>query len=426
MKRKRESDRSGALLVTLVIAMTLLGALGVAVISLTTSSTYTELLMNNPNRAYYLAESGYYFARAFMRDNPAAPWPAGTYNLADDSGSFVLSFSTNGQVIVIESVGRVHPGTGIESQRRIVYEIVRAIAGEDELHISFDQDNDGELDDTWGVGEGRADIVTTGPSDHEPALLMVGYEVSVYLNWQSDPENPFPDLLAARDANGGLLSYDLQTKCKALDQGEHGDHYMLGLHFRLDRGADDYYALAYFKSTPETGPSQTPSWVETLPADFLALRNGNVYVVLWKSEGGTWSVIDYQQVTSAHGVVVDGDLKSWSTLLLRCEEDFSGPGDTRENHISGYIQDTSGYARDGEIKWQESGIFTEVGWNNNGVQPIIDATLTTENFASTRPAEIGVFVLFDKGSSQKQFLDDFAMRLEGFEGGGGSGSQQQY
>lgn len=424
--KKRESDRSGALLVTLVIAMTLLGALGVAVISLTTSSTYTELLMNNPNRAYYLAESGYYFTRAFMQANPGSPWPNGTYTLADDSGSFELSYSTNGQTIVIQSTGHVHPGTGIESQRRITYEITRDIEGEDELHISFDADGDGELDDTWGVGEGRADIVTTGPSDHEPALLMVGYEVTVYLNWQNDPDNPFPDLLAARNANGGLLTYDLQVKCKALDQGEHGDHYMLGLHFRLDRNANDFYAFSYFKSIPGGNPSQIPNWVKFMPADFLALQDGNVYVVLWKSEGGTWSVIDYEQVTSADGVVVDGDLKPWSTLLLRCEEDFSGPGDTRENHITGYIQDTAGYARDGEIKWQESGIFTEVGWNNNAVQPIIDATLTSEDFADTRPAEIGVFVLFDKASSQKQFLDDFALRLEGFEGGGGAGSQQQY
>jgi hypothetical protein len=426
MKANGQAGKSGALLITLVVAMTLLGALGAAVISLTTSSTYTELLANSPQRAYYLAESGYYFARQYIRDNPSAGWPSGTYTLADGSGSFDLSISTNGPLMLIQSTGRVNPGTGIESVRRIIYEVVPSTEGNGEVEISFDEDNDGELDDTWYVGSGRADIVDTGPSDKEPALLMVGYEVDVYLNWMSDPDNPFPDLLAAWYNNGGLLTYDMQVKCKVLDQGEHADHYLVGMRWRLDRSADDYYALGYFKSTPGDLESQTPPWVDNLSSDFIALQDGNVYVVLWKSESGTWSIIDYDQVVADDGVIEEGDLKKWSTLLVRCEELFSGADDSRENHISCWFQGTGVYPRDGELQWQESGIFSAVDWHNNAVQPILDTTFTTENFTSERPEELGVFVYFDKASSQKQFLDDFALRITGLEGGGGSGSQQQY
>ena len=56
--------RDGALMITLVVTMTVLGILGAATVSIVKISGYRSVLLNNQDRAYYMTRAGMAFARA--------------------------------------------------------------------------------------------------------------------------------------------------------------------------------------------------------------------------------------------------------------------------------------------------------------------------------------------------------------------------
>ena len=62
------SDESGAVLIALIIAIVLLGAIGVTIHTLSTSETYHSLTANQSMQAYYLAESGYRYLAGEYRN----------------------------------------------------------------------------------------------------------------------------------------------------------------------------------------------------------------------------------------------------------------------------------------------------------------------------------------------------------------------
>jgi hypothetical protein len=51
---------------------------------------------------------------------------------------------------------------------------------------------------------------------------------------------------------------------------------------------------------------------------------------------------------------------------------------------------------DGTVVWRES-------------NKIIDGTLTSENFDTGRPVEIGIHAFYDSPAANDQFFDDFGM-----------------
>ena len=57
-------DQKGSVLVVLVIAIIIFALLGAAMLSLTSTSAVNQVLAYSSSRAYYLAESGFRYAKA--------------------------------------------------------------------------------------------------------------------------------------------------------------------------------------------------------------------------------------------------------------------------------------------------------------------------------------------------------------------------
>ncbi len=268
--------------------------------------------------------------------------------------------------------------------------------------------------ENWNVEGNEASIKGGGPADHEPAINLKGKEIAISLNWQ-DSAN-IPDLDSIWSGANGLLDYELQVKIKIDAEGNKGDHYMLGQSFRY---VDDnnYYGISFFRSIGRDD-NQRPDWIDDLPSSFDILMDGSPSIALWKKVSGNYTLLDYKKLDASDGVIDGGNLKDWSTIIVKIDEQFSGAGGSRENHISGYIQGTASYPRN-TINWNYAD-FNPVAWNTN-TQPIVDSSITSENFGTNRPDEIGLHGYYDSNASNDQFFDDFSIKFAG-SGGAGGGS----
>jgi len=88
------SNPSGAVLLTVVVIIIIIGLTGVAIYSLTSTSTFTQLISQNTSKAYYLAESGFrvvaseYNNASDPKNNAFENLHATTLTLPDNSGAF--------------------------------------------------------------------------------------------------------------------------------------------------------------------------------------------------------------------------------------------------------------------------------------------------------------------------------------------------
>ncbi len=276
------------------------------------------------------------------------------------------------------------------------------------------------FDQNWTDVYDNASIVNTGPSEG-PSIQFQGQVGVIGLNWETS--SGVPNLLDAWNRNGAnLLSYDLQVKVHVDFEGNKGEHYMEGISFRLDTATDSSYGLSYFRSIGR-GDSHRPSWINSLPTSFNPIMDGYHYVILWAKVNGVYSLIQSRQLGIADGVIESGELKPWSTLVVRVDEQFSGPGGSRQNHIRAYIQGTDVYPREVDpadelLHWD----FTQFRplWNTD-TSPIVDNRLTSVNFGTRRPEEIGLHAYYDANAANDQFFDDFTMQLTGTSAGSHGG-----
>jgi Tfp pilus assembly protein PilX len=65
----RLKKQKGSALITLIIAMVLMAALSIGIYTLTTSSTFSELLASRDYNAYQLAKAGARYAASLIADN---------------------------------------------------------------------------------------------------------------------------------------------------------------------------------------------------------------------------------------------------------------------------------------------------------------------------------------------------------------------
>ncbi|MBT3377129.1 MAG: hypothetical protein HN742_41320 [Lentisphaerae bacterium] len=380
----------GVALVSLVVALTLMAVLGTAVLSFLSIGTQNQLLANSSERALLLAQSGTRLVGSVTVDTTE------TLTMA------------NGDQIVIDrtvspntSTGKVAIDTPFKAIRVCTANPAAAIVDQID-DLQFDEDGDATLDETWQEETGTGEIRSTGPSDGEPAVRVKGEEVLLSVLWQ---DKDWLDFEQVWEAAGQLLSYELQVKTKVLIQGNMGEHYLIGLSFRLNATSESSYGISFFSS--ESG--STPDWLST--ANGLApLRQDGLHLVLWeKTNGGPITVLDSKKMQAGDGVLDGTDVKDWSTIVVRVEEQLSGPGGTRENHISAFVQGTTLYPRNADVDW-DHGTFNTVVWQSEGDTTVTDATHTTENF-DTRPAEIGVHAFYDAPANNQQMFDDFRMHI---------------
>ena len=108
------TTQKGTVLITLIVAMTLMAALGAGIYRLTTSSSFSEFLANKNDNAYDLARAGIRYGV----DLRTFTFPATTFLMPDADHTFTVQI-TGG---VITSTGIVNPGTFLEARRSLTYD----------------------------------------------------------------------------------------------------------------------------------------------------------------------------------------------------------------------------------------------------------------------------------------------------------------
>jgi hypothetical protein len=103
-------NQKGSILIILIITITMLSVLSAGILSMTITSTFSELNVNNSNRAKYLAEAGIRYAKLNNLPDPTNE----TYILSDGNKFHVLIAGTT-----LESTGIVNEDTSLEARWKI-------------------------------------------------------------------------------------------------------------------------------------------------------------------------------------------------------------------------------------------------------------------------------------------------------------------
>ncbi len=447
-------NQRGGLLVGLVVAITAIGALGAGMAYMTSGSTYSQLFTNQENRAYFMAEAGGRYAMLRLQENPLPtvdeegnelyPQASGTFTLSNGD-TFQIQTAPNPDNpttrIRVVSTGTVNSGW-FQARRMITYNINRQAlesGGSSGYWSGFPDDGSMNVIDegeggAWSPVTGNVSYVTEGQADGG-AVMFAGDAGLIALNWYDEDSGSsyegMPDLASMRDANDGLLSYEMQVKVKVNTPGTLGDFYMHGLSFRLEAnpdsayGVDSTYGISFFIHTDHStggkgkgAAGAPPDWYSDL-AGFEDVPLDTPAIVLWKKvNGGSITLMDFRFLPGDYGELVDGDeLLDWSTMVLSLTEEFVDPDNSiRQNRIKAYVQGP-GEIPKGTITWDYSQ-FMQVDWLANGSE-VVDGTLTSENFDSDNPPnEIGLHAFYDAGpgageQDEKQFFADFSMPVGG-------------
>ncbi len=165
--------RKGDVLITIIIAMLIMGVLGAGIYSVTTSSTFGELLSNRSDNAYDLARAGVRYGVAIQLAN----YPETTFYMPDANSTFKIKIEN----YMITSTGIANAGSFLESRRVIVYDLAV----------------------TWGSG--------TGTSEPPPPTSPV---------IESNTEFPsFSDPIASGESGGSAVEADPDTSTVTLGGG---------------------------------------------------------------------------------------------------------------------------------------------------------------------------------------------------------------
>ncbi|MFC1495547.1 hypothetical protein ACFL6W_09715 [Thermodesulfobacteriota bacterium] len=126
---KHLSGEKGAVLIGLIITFTIVLLLGAAIINITVTSTYNEILTGPQIRAYYIAESGgRYAVPRILQDHiqAEADLHNKTFTLVNgDKFLLLIDNITSPGITYLESEGIISEGGWFESKVKITYKIPR-------------------------------------------------------------------------------------------------------------------------------------------------------------------------------------------------------------------------------------------------------------------------------------------------------------
>ncbi len=411
-------DQSGSVLVVLVIGLTVVATLGAAMSLFSTSSLVLQTGSTDFIRAYYLAEAGGRYAIKQIVDleygGGSPPTDAQrtalvaslddqTFTLADGS-TFTLDLTYSDYLYTLTSTG----DTTASASRAVIYEInvYRPPGGASGTPIPFTTASPGssQLDpDDWNT--------TGSPQVSGDTLLMKGSTpVTVSFDWNNSSSS-LPDLLDVWLHSDNLLTYEIQAKFNLT-----ADDVVTGISFRLDTdhdtdpSNDEFYGY----SLVDVGSGGTlPSFVDR-DGDPVSFSSGAQYLMLWKQEAGVKTVLEMIPAPSA--LLLGSDFDNPTSLIIRVQEQYQSPG-VRENLITAYYADTS-YSY-GTISWDYSD-FSLVQWSGcdsandcsaaGDCSCIVDTSLTSENFSTRLPDEIGLHALGGTAFSKSE-VQDLAIRF---------------
>ena len=454
-------SQSGAALVAVVLSMVAAGLVGTAILSMATSARYERVQYGITNRAYYLAESGAAYVRA-RRERDRVYFPVAETNRLSSGDLFVVSAhpasfivtNANGSTheiwrVIVDSTGIANPGTSLESIQQIHFEQgergeLPAVAGLFSGESAFDFN-------MWSLQNiDRQDVTVrdTGPSDSPAVNITVDrpdFMGQIALNWQDKPNVDLSSYWLYHGAGGaGRLSYDAQLKLQTFENVP-SKHFMMGISFRL-RGNGECYGLSFFRSCTNRGSqaildADRPTWAKDarLCTNFWALRGTNTHAVLWyrASSNATVQLINSRLLSSTNAppLVFDSpksdlfELINYTTLLLQLDDAYADAARTNtENRIVAFMAPPAlnpvwpNFSTTNAV-WQENSTNypAPIIWDHLPFPPatgtrtnIVDARISTANFATLKPPEIGIHVFYDRNAANETFFRDFALRLEGF------------
>jgi len=428
-----KGSQKGAILITLIVAIVVIGLSGVAMVYFSTTSSYGELIANRQARAYYIGESGVNYAlQKYAADKSTF---SGELTFSDGEKCNIITEivpkdGTNWLKII--STGTV--GSGFLKTRQLVTKEVKEAlvtppgvapptTDENGVPIGFDsnettQDDDptNPLDNTWEV----VDIPKTDYTIVNGDLLFVGTEAAITLNAGN------VNLCESWASNGHLLSYLMQMK---VQNSSSPKHFIVGLSFRMQNttATSDSYGLSFYRYEESNACPSSIDWCKNTNGIQKYLKADNkMFAVLWKRKSNVYTVLAYAEMTPSYGVSVNGDLTPWSTILLRVNEQSGG------NHIKAFVKAPTVPAT-GTINWSVSS-FTPVLWTATCPPPpagppctpvtpfaeVVDSEFLSTSFCSgttqNRP-EIGIHGFYDMSCNKCQFFDDFGITVQGTAGG---------
>lgn len=123
------NKQSGAALVVIIASITIFAILGAGILYLITSSSFSEMFINNREKAYYLAQAGRQYATMVVNNannsgntQPITDLNGKTFTLS--GGKFYLRTNQDDvKYTLVESTGIVNEGTALETKQKIIFKI---------------------------------------------------------------------------------------------------------------------------------------------------------------------------------------------------------------------------------------------------------------------------------------------------------------
>lgn len=118
------------MLIILIVTMVIVSALGVGMLSLSTSASFSQLLANNQARAYYLAQSGIEYAAPIIiaanndgQTTPITNLNNRTFTLADGTAFYLRTDNSSALYTTVESTGVVNPSGLWQAKQKMAFRI---------------------------------------------------------------------------------------------------------------------------------------------------------------------------------------------------------------------------------------------------------------------------------------------------------------
>jgi hypothetical protein len=160
-----KKKQTGSVLIFIIVSMVIVAVMGTAMFSLLSSSTYSELFMNNRTKAYYLAQAGRNYATFIQNSLPAGDRTAidealNGKTLILPEGKIYLSSVTDDKRSYMESTGIVNEGPALETKQKIKFTIESKRFSLDVFAVTSIDLNSGARIDSYDSSIGPYNVTT--------------------------------------------------------------------------------------------------------------------------------------------------------------------------------------------------------------------------------------------------------------------------
>ncbi|MBF0450005.1 MAG: hypothetical protein HQK75_04825 [Candidatus Magnetomorum sp.] len=449
-------DETGALLISFIIIMTLVGILGSSMAFLGQNEIYALKSANSIEQSYYLSESGLRFAmlkrdamtneeikKEYEYEKKIIQMPKKTFStpeLDDVAGFFSLKFNNAERDLMIHSTGQVDTRHFVDARRQTN---VKYYSQNNEFpppEILFDESSflQTSIYRKWNLDKTfSSDLVSVGGVESLQFKSDEGRNwVLASLYWSKN--DLLPDLRIWQDVIKKVLEYDLQIKINFYPKyGQRKNDFMAGLSFRIGVDRKNFYGISFFKSSGRNVKNPA-CWLisDTQNCDGMlgdsfqfngedescdsnpskCLETNIPYILFWvKLEKEPFELLAFSDLTKLinRGSVLNDRLsewefKPWVTLGLRLEEEESAG--QKINDIQIFVQGSNSTSPDSfesKLDWDwNSGSYEKVRFEKVGPTNFKDKThIRDRTLPSTDlskpvtgkeiPDEIGFHALYD-------------------------------